>query len=317
MQVTFDLATCPFPSSPAFPATQLDRNITVSSLSPESVAAASTSGTRIEPEVSAKAAAAAAIGPFWIDCSYLNGRFTLKTGYKVVFDNVVLINCRTTSIAGFITKEKGSTVILNNTVDDQGNVRFPLLLVQSAADNHPRPPDLPGLPPNRFDQVTALAPAGSAWCTWAAAGTNSHTTPQLPSQVLPLLLANHSTYSLCQQQAMLMGDVARPETAVPYQLGNSNASQDEPREPFTLILRRTAFVCRQPVSITCLQTKSAGAHCCFANFKAFCTRMADVHKAQHCLLVDWGALHLQVRAPPSGVVHGCTLHCSCWMHALF
>lgn len=64
------------------------------SLSPDAAARAAAAGALPGPEVVAAAAAAAARGPFWLDCAFLNGRFDLASGRSVLFDSVVLVNCR-------------------------------------------------------------------------------------------------------------------------------------------------------------------------------------------------------------------------------
>lgn len=89
LQITLTLDTCPFPSSDAFVATIVSRNVTISSLP-----AASSSSSR--------QAGAAAAPPYWINCNYLTDRLELKSGYKITLSHLVLLNCRTWSLAGVL-----------------------------------------------------------------------------------------------------------------------------------------------------------------------------------------------------------------------
>jgi hypothetical protein len=135
--------------------------------------------------------------------------------------------CRTLSTAGFITKRPGSALVFNNTVDDQGSVCVPLPLAQGFISSLPRQPGTPAMQASlaalqavypaggsATQQYTALAPAGSSWCTAAGSGaafngSSSQGSPLLLApQLLPTLILNASGYALCQQPALLAGNTA-------------------------------------------------------------------------------------------------------------
>lgn len=233
MQVTLSLETCPFPSSPAFPATVLDRNVTI-------------------------AAAAGRQGPFWLDCGFLDARFTMTPGHTMLVDGLVLLNCRTVNTFGFVRIQQNAALILNNTVDFQGpsSVCIPLEITGSLFNIFPRPDNLPSPTGNRSQQLTAFAPAGSNWCTAAAAGQSSGSLPPLAPQFLPLLLANSSS-SLCQQQAGLLGDFARTEPPAPYQLPTEGQPQ-EARATIDVLWMRSVLLCKQPLTGPCVGANATG-----------------------------------------------------------
>jgi len=275
-QVTLNLDTCPFPASPAFPATVLDRNLTITSLSPAALAAAAAAGAPLGPDENpsaASAASAAALqGPFWLDCAFLDGRFTMTPGHSVLLDSLVLINCRTVNTFGFINMQQGSTLILNNTVDHQGppSVCVPLELIARLGAIFIRPERLPSAAGNRSQQFSAFAPAGSNWCAAAAAGQNSNSIPPLAPQLLPLLLANRTGYSICQQQAGILGDFARTEPPAPYQLRNESQGQQEPRAAVDILWRRSVLLCREPLTGPCIGGNASGTLCCCRTSRRAC-----------------------------------------------
>jgi len=185
-----------------------------------------------------------------MDCAFLNGRFDLLGGKTVTFQDLVLVNCRTISTVGIISKHSGARIILNNTADQHGSVCLPLGLVGNSLD-------FPSSG-NQSQQITALARPGSTWCSNSAAAQPSNSTRPLAAQLLPSLLANRTGRSICQQGAVLMGDAARTDRPVPYRLTNSKDLQEPAREPFTLVLQRTAWLCTQPVSMACIQENGTG-----------------------------------------------------------
>jgi len=260
LQITFTLDTCPFPANEQFPATIISRNLTITSCSPAATAAAAAAGAPLEPAAAAaiNAAGSATSGPFWINCNHLNGRFILAKGLTLEFNSVVLVNCRTLSTAGFVTKRQGSTLILNNTAENQGSVCLPLPTAQGIANSLPRQPGLavpPGQPSTQ--QVTALAASGSNWCAAGAAGGASTSTSPLSPTLLPFLLSNYSSSATCQQSALLLGSTAWLETPTP--INASDKSQPPPpQEPFTMLATRSAVLCPKPVSVECLRQNGTG-----------------------------------------------------------
>lgn len=257
LQITFTLDTCPFPANEQFPATIIGRNLTITSFSPAATAAAAAAGAPLEPAATAaiNAAGSATRGPFWIDCHHLNGRFILAKGLTLEFNGVVLVNCRTLSTAGFVTKRQGSTLILNNTVENQGSVCLPLPTAQGITNSLPRQPGLavpPGQPSTQ--QVTALAASGSNWC---AAGGASRSTPPISPTLLPSLLSNYSSSATCQQPALLLGSTAWLETPTPINASDKSQPQP-PQEPFTMLATRSAILCPEPVSVECLRQNGTG-----------------------------------------------------------
>jgi hypothetical protein len=292
-QITLSSETCPFPASPQFPATLLERDVTVASLSPAAAAAAAAAGVALERELpAALASQAEARGPFFIDYSHLNGRFQLMPGHTLTWHSVVLTRCRTLSTAGFVTKHAGSRLILNNTVccvawwctrrqgatsstavitatgtppqvEDQGSVCLPLSAAQGVANSLPRKPTtlLPAPPAGQL-QATSLAPASAGWCSAAA---RSGRLP-LPQSLLPtLLLGGAANHSVCLQPALLLGSTAWLEMPTPINASSSNASGQQPQEKpeeFTMLAVRSALLCPQPVSVECLRTSGTGARFC-------------------------------------------------------
>lgn len=233
LQVTLTLEISPFPSSPAFPATVLDRNVTITS-------------------------AATAQGPFWLDCGFLDARFTVTPGHTLLLDGIVLLNCRTviTKSFGFVHMQQNTTLLLNDTVDFQGppSVCIPLDIVGKFFNVFPRPANLPSQTGNSSQQLTAYAPPGSNWCTAAAAGQDS---ANLPPRFLPLLLSNSSTSgALCKQAARLVGDFARKAPAA-YQLPGVNQVQQ--RATNDVVWMRSVLLCKEPLSGPCVGSNATGA----------------------------------------------------------
>jgi hypothetical protein len=229
LQVTLTLEISPFPSNPAFPATVLDRNVTITS-------------------------AATAQGPFWLDCGFLDARFTVTPGHTLLLDGIVLLTCRTVITFGFVHMQQNTTLLLNNTVDFQGppSVCIPLEIVGTLFNAFPRPANLPSQTGNRSQQLTAYAPPGSNWCTAAAAGQDSASLPKpLPPRFLPLLLSNSSTSgALCKQAARLVGDFARTLPGV---------NQVQERAPNDVVWMRSVLPCKEPLSGPCVGSNARGA----------------------------------------------------------
>jgi hypothetical protein len=256
LQITFSMDTCPFPASKDFPATIISRNVTIVSLSPEAIAAAAAAGAPLETSGAAAAsqiAAAAANRPFWINCQHLDGRFQLHAGFSIEFRSLVLVNCRTLSTAGFITKRHGSTLILNNTAENQGSVCLPVQTAQSLTNTLDRKPGLAvpaGYPSNQ--QYTSLAGPGS-WCSSTAAATAKQS---LAPQLLPDVLANRTDSITCQQSALLLGNTAWEENPTPI---NGSLQNTNPKpENFTMLATRSAILCPNPVSTDCLRQNGSG-----------------------------------------------------------
>jgi hypothetical protein len=233
----------------------LDRNVTITSLSPEAVAAAAAAGDPVDPDIAAGAAAAAARSPFWINCAFLNGRFQLTKGHSLVLSNVVLLNCRTTSTAGFVSKQHGSTIIFNNTVDQHSSVCLPLQMAKEAAVQRLEPQQPSSAAANTAGQGITVAAAGSNWCAAAVAGVNNSALP-----IQPLLTVNHSSYNICQQGALLIANAAWNEAPVPYALHNSQQTEDQlERWPLTVVVTQYAVLCAEPVAMDCIQANGTGA----------------------------------------------------------
>lgn len=172
------------------------------------------------------------------------------------------VHCRTTTTVGIISKQQGSTIILNNTIDQQGSVCTPDFL------------DLPDITrPNASTQILASAGAGSNWCVaaasvspQAAAGQHSNLSnnaSQLAPQHLPTLLVNRSGHSICSQPALLLGAVARSERLVPYVLSNTSPEeqqqQRQERPSFNVVAARSAVLCEHPISVACVDANGTGA----------------------------------------------------------
>jgi hypothetical protein len=233
--------------------------MTIISLSPTAVAAAAAAGAPLEPAAagSPQLATAASKGPFWINCAHLDGRFQLTANHTLEFNTVVLVDCRTLSTAGFILKRKGSTLILNNTIENQGSVCLPLPTAQGVANSLPRQPGL-AVPAGRSStqQITSLAAAGKKWCSAAAAGGISSTNPPLLSTLLPTVLGNHTNSATCQQSALLLGNTAWLETPTPI---NASRGVEQPaQEAFTMLATQSALLCPNPVSNECLRQNGTG-----------------------------------------------------------
>lgn len=252
MQITFSLDTCPFPASEDFPATIISRNLTIVSLSPEAIAAAAAAGAPLESSGAAAASqitTAAANSPFWINCQHLDGRFQLHAGFSIEFRSLVLVNCRTLSTAGFITKRHGSTLILNNTVENQGSICLPVQTAQSLTNTLDRQPGL-AVPAGytSSQQYTSLAGPGSWYSATAAANAKQSLAPQL--------LANRTDSITCQQSALLLGNTAWEENPTPI---NGSLQNTNPKpENFTMLATRSAILCPHPVSTDCLRQNGSG-----------------------------------------------------------
>jgi hypothetical protein len=259
VQITFSLDTCPFPASPQFPATIIDRNMTVISLSPTAVAAAAAAGAPLDSAAagSPPLVEAASKGPFWVNCAHLDGRFQLTANHTLEFNSVVLVDCRTLSTAGFITKRKGSTLIFNNTIENQGSVCLPLPTAQGVANSLPRQPGLAG-PAGRSStqQITSLVPAGTRWCSAAAAGGTSSAKPPLPSTLLPTVLGNFTDSATCQQSALLLGNTAWLE--IPTPINASKGVEQPAQEAFKMLAAQSALLCPNPVSNECIRRNGTG-----------------------------------------------------------
>jgi hypothetical protein len=199
----------------------------------------------------------------------------MTAGYTVVLDSLVLVNCRTVNTFGYFRMQSGSTLILNNTVDHQGppSVCIPLQVVAQLNTLFIRPDNLPSPTGNQSQQVTAYAPAGSNWCTAAAAGQSATSIPPLPQQFLPLLFANKSGFSICQQEAGLLGNFARSEGPAAYQFGRNNTQ--EQRAAVDILWNRTAFLCKEPLTGPCIGANATG-------MLLGQLRMVPVRIAAHC-----------------------------------
>lgn len=279
VQITFSIETCPFPAADdPESATTIGRNVTIMSLSPAALAAAAAAGAPVDPAAinTPQVTAALASGPFVINCNHLDGRFQLRANTTLEYNSVILVDCRTLSTAGFITKRKGSTLILNNTVENQGGVCLPLPTAQGIANSMPRQPGL-AAPAGRpsAQQYTAYAPAGSDWCTSASTGGAS-INPPMPRELMPTVLANNTDSALCQQPALLTANTAWLETPTP--LNATKAVAQPEQEQFTMLATRSALLCPSPVSQECLRQNGTGEFCCEIH------QAPVLHSTQHCQL---------------------------------
>jgi hypothetical protein len=105
--------TSPFPSSATFPATFINRDVRIAGrlqsgalpeqLTAGSIASGSASSKLLE----------------W-NCNHMTDRFTLQHNRTLKVANLMLLNCRTYSTLGFFRKQQGTTISLENVVDNQG-----------------------------------------------------------------------------------------------------------------------------------------------------------------------------------------------------
>jgi hypothetical protein len=181
----------------------------------------------------------------------------MTAGNTIVLDSVVLLNCRTVNTFGYVRMQTGSTLVLNNTVDFQGppSVCIPLQVVAQLNTLFVRPQHLPSPTGNSSQQFTAYTPPNSNWCSAGATG-QSIPGVQLPSQFLPLLMANSTSYSICRQDAGLLGNFARTESPAPYQFGNN--STQEQRAAVDILWNRSVFLCREPLTGPCVGMNATG-----------------------------------------------------------
>jgi hypothetical protein len=179
-------------------------------------------------------------------------------------------NNRTFSTAGFFVKRAGSTLVLNNTVDDHGSVCLPLPATQAALAATPRPPAAPALhgtaaallasqPRGSQQQLltsTAASSAGPRGGNWCAAALRSGVL-SLPRPLLPDLLQHDTAWALCSQPALLLGDTAWADTPVATanksrpQAGKQAEAETAPARPpetFMVVAERSAVLCPKPVS---------------------------------------------------------------------
>jgi hypothetical protein len=172
----------------------------------------------------------------------------------VVIDSLVLIHCRTVTSVGFISKAAGSTLVLRNTVDQHGTVCLPQQVFAEfvlAANNRTAAA--------ASGPAMAIADAGSNWCAAAAAGINSTSTPPLLPQYLPLLMANNTGSSLCQQAALLVGNSSGTERPFPYHLQSSQGPQEPDSGEYNIRAIRSAVLCSEPISMACIRDNGTGA----------------------------------------------------------
>jgi hypothetical protein len=277
LQITFTIDTCPFPAAEAFAATMISRNITITSL-PAGVGSSNSS----EPSLPIAAAAGSAASPagsssssgqiYQINCNFLTDRFELQSGYQLTLSNLVLLNCRTYSYFGFLRKAAGSVVVYDRIVENFGSVCLPQPTAQGIIASAERPPGAPPLQQQmrqtagstaggggNGQQAVQLSSPGSNWCAAAAAGTPGQLSSSGNSNALsfpfqPLLPPNSSS-ELCTQQALLLGDIAIPDTA-------TNTSTGSRGQPFTFRATNSAAVCPQPVSPECI--RDLGINACLS-----------------------------------------------------
>jgi hypothetical protein len=260
----------------------ISRNITITSL-PASVGSSNSSDAALP----GAAAAAGSVTPpagssssssssgqiYQINCNFLTDRFELQSGYQLTLSNLVLLNCRTYSYFGFLRKAAGSVVVYDRIVENFGSVCLPQPTAQGIIASAERPPAAPPLQQQmrqtagsstggggNGQQAVQLSSPGSNWCAAAAAAaatpgepsSSSNNALSFPFQ--PLLPPNSSS-ELCTQQALLLGDIAIPDTA-------TNTSTGSRGQPFTFRATNSAAVCPQPVSPECI--RDLGINACLS-----------------------------------------------------
>jgi hypothetical protein len=234
-----------------------------------------------------------------LDCSFLNARFTMTAGHTVVLDSLVLLNCRTVNTFGYFQMQNGSRLVLNNTVDFQGpsSVCLPLQIGTQLGKLFQRPDSFPSATGNRSQQYTAYAPASSSWCLAGAAGQSSSSLPPLPPDLLPLLMANSSSAGICRQEAALLGNFARTEPPLPYQVGG-NSSRQQQREPVDILWNRSAWLCLEPLTGLCVGQNATGV------------RMAGGWETDHCAA---GVSREYAQPPAIALCAECTTQTAAWL----
>ncbi|KAF6258032.1 hypothetical protein COO60DRAFT_1693831 [Scenedesmus sp. NREL 46B-D3] len=263
-QITLTIDTCPFRAAEAFAATIITRNITIESL-PAGYGGGS-SGNATVPGATAAAAPTAGSGGgqiYEFNCNLLTDRFQLQTGYQVTLSNLLLLNCRTYSYFGFLRKAAGSVVVYDHIIENLGSVCLPQLTAQGIIAGAERPPGAPPLQQQMHQpaanssssngqQAVQLTAASSNWCAGAAAGRTGSSSSSTLSFPFPPLLPPNSSSELCSQQALLLGDIAIPETATNTSTGTRGAA-------FTLRATNSAAICPQPVSPECVRELGVSA----------------------------------------------------------
>lgn len=81
-----------------------------------------------------------------INCNFLTDRFQLQPGVQVTLSHLIMKNCRTYSVFGFLRKLPGSLLALDYVVDDRGPVCVTLQLM-FLADTYGIAPNATGLAP--------------------------------------------------------------------------------------------------------------------------------------------------------------------------
>jgi hypothetical protein len=245
--------------------------------------------------------------PYHIFCNYLTDRFEIKSGYQLTLSHLVLVHCRTWSLAGIFRKARDAVVRLDHCVEQFGEVCLPPEVQKAGIEQATRPA---GVPPaaattgqQQQQQVVALSEPGVNWCAAATAGPSSSgigvgssstgsssagSGPEVKQQTLSFLfeppIASNSSSSMCTQQALLLGDIALTDTA-------TNTSKGTPGEPFTFHATNSAVLCPQPVAPDCLAEKGA-AGCLTAAYDAI---NPDVHGP--CAVTDGFSMHLCLTSP--------------------
>jgi hypothetical protein len=243
--------------------------------------------------------------PYHIFCNYLTDRFEIKSDYQLTLSHLVLVHCRTWSLAGIFRKARDAVVRLDHCVEQFGEVCLPPEVQKAGIEQAARPA---GVPPaaaaaNQQQQVVALSEPGVNWCAAATAGPSSSgigvgssstgsssagSGSEGKQQTLSFLfeppIASNSSSSMCTQHALLLGDIALTDTA-------TNTSKGTTGEPFTFHATNSAALCPQPVAPDCLAEKGA-AGCLTAAYDAI---NPDVHGP--CAVTDGFSMHLCLTSP--------------------
>ncbi|WIA19665.1 hypothetical protein OEZ85_005596 [Tetradesmus obliquus] len=281
--ITLTIDTCPFPSSDDLSATIIRRNVTITSL-PQGAPGAADSAAAADPSSSGSSDTAA--WPYHIFCNYLTDRFEIAPGFQLSLSHLVLVHCRTWSLAGIFRKAKGAVVRLDHCVEDFGQVCLPPDVQKAGIEAATRPAGVPAPPASQpQQQQVALSEPGSNWCDSAAAGrTGSSSSSSALGFSYQAPLAANSSSSLCTQQALLLGDIAVTDTA-------TNTSRGTAGEPFTFYATNSTAICAQPVSPDCIAEKGPGG-CLAAAYDAI---NPDNHAP--CAVTDGFSLHLCLTTP--------------------
>jgi hypothetical protein len=206
----------------------------------------------------------------------LTDRFELQSGYQLTLSNLVLRNCRTYSYFGFLRKAAGSVVVYNRIVENFGSVCLPQPTAQGIIVGAERPAGAPPLlqqmrqpvanpaassnsssSSGNGQQAVQLSQPGSNWCAEAAATGQPGSSSSSSALAFPFqsVLPANSSSELCTQQALLLGDIAVPDTA-------TNTSSGSRGQPFTFRATNSAAICPQPVSPECI--RDLGINACLS-----------------------------------------------------